>query len=485
MNANDLVTMLRDPEFLHRPENKLLEKFVEKHPYFFIAHALLAKKNSSDQKHSKQSLHAAALQAGDREMLHHFMKEKPGYEEPPENAKEKIAVPLKQKELTVAEMDNEELMEMLKSIHERKVAFLNSGGLSKREEVVEEEKVNAESEIDASEQFELSEASIADSEFSMNNILLEEESEQNAEELSSEIESMHELDSEMSEQAEFDLQEDLLLTNEISGGGAEFIPTDFLNSEDAIEDFTLEPDAEIQSMNVIEEEIIFHDSEYELREVEAKVISAFETPLQTESENTVPFITEDISYEEVETLQVSKEIPEQSFDEKELEEEKARPVAGDSEENSSLRINEHVSSPGEFLPDKSYTYSQWLHFFRYDSPGTNMESVETTDKKESPRVQEAERSFGATMQLELESIDRIVSSIKMKPEEGAKKISPEELAGKSLELNEDVVSETLAQIYEEQGRYDKAIRQYVKLSLIYPEKVSFFAARIKELKGKK
>jgi len=85
----------------------------------------------------------------------------------------------------------------------------------------------------------------------------------------------------------------------------------------------------------------------------------------------------------------------------------------------------------------------------------------------------------------LESIDRIVSSIKVKTEKADKEISPEELAKKSLELNEEIVSETLAQIYEEQGRYDKAIRQYVKLSLLYPEKVSFFAARIKELKGKK
>jgi hypothetical protein len=271
-----------------------------------------------------------------------------------------------------------------------------------------------------------------------------------------EIESIHVLDSEMTEQTEFDLREDLLLTNEIAGAGAEFVPTDFLNNEDANEDFALEPDAEIQSMNVIEDEIIFRDSGFEMKEKDEEET---EIPLRTESENLIPFLT-DISYEEIEKTE------------------------GEPQAEISLHINEEVISPGEFLPDKFYTYSQWLHFFRYDATEKNAAAIET-EPKEQPKVQEADRSFGATMQLELESIDRIVSSIKIKMEESAKDISPEELAKKSLELNEDIVSETLARIYEEQGKHDKAIRQYVKLSLIYPDKVAFFAARIKELKGKK
>ena len=52
-------------------------------------------------------------------------------------------------------------------------------------------------------------------------------------------------------------------------------------------------------------------------------------------------------------------------------------------------------------------------------------------------------------------------------------------------MDAEIVSETLANIFESQGHYDKAIRMYVKLSLRFPEKVSFFAARIKELKSKK
>lgn len=53
-------------------------------------------------------------------------------------------------------------------------------------------------------------------------------------------------------------------------------------------------------------------------------------------------------------------------------------------------------------------------------------------------------------------------------------------------LNEKVmpISETLAQIYEDQGNFLKAIDAYNQLMLLNPEKKSFFANRIKKLKNK-
>lgn len=57
--------------------------------------------------------------------------------------------------------------------------------------------------------------------------------------------------------------------------------------------------------------------------------------------------------------------------------------------------------------------------------------------------------------------------------------SPTELARKSVEDNEDIVTETLANIYLAQGNYKKAIKAFERLSLNYPEKRTYFAARIK------
>ncbi len=59
-----------------------------------------------------------------------------------------------------------------------------------------------------------------------------------------------------------------------------------------------------------------------------------------------------------------------------------------------------------------------------------------------------------------------------------------ELAAKSVVENFDIATETLAAVLEEQGHYRKAIAMYERLMLKYPEKSTFFAAKIEELKSK-
>ncbi|MBT8221435.1 MAG: hypothetical protein KJP00_16525, partial [Bacteroidia bacterium] len=47
----------------------------------------------------------------------------------------------------------------------------------------------------------------------------------------------------------------------------------------------------------------------------------------------------------------------------------------------------------------------------------------------------------------------------------------------------EVITETLAEVLANQGQYQRAIAMYEKLSLIFPEKSAFFAARIENLKN--
>jgi hypothetical protein len=63
--------------------------------------------------------------------------------------------------------------------------------------------------------------------------------------------------------------------------------------------------------------------------------------------------------------------------------------------------------------------------------------------------------------------------------------SLENLAAESLVDNEEFVTETLAEIYADQGNNSKAKRAFQLLSLKYPEKSIYFAARIKRLGRKK
>lgn len=60
----------------------------------------------------------------------------------------------------------------------------------------------------------------------------------------------------------------------------------------------------------------------------------------------------------------------------------------------------------------------------------------------------------------------------------------EKMAMDSIVFNNDIVSETLAEIWVRQQQYGNAIKIYQKLSLLNPDKNAYFAQKIVELKSK-
>ena len=74
---------------------------------------------------------------------------------------------------------------------------------------------------------------------------------------------------------------------------------------------------------------------------------------------------------------------------------------------------------------------------------------------------------------------RVLQESKIKPVKLADTI---DVATESTIENENLMTETLARVYLEQKKYDKAIKAFRILSLKYPEKSGFFADRIKAVK---
>lgn len=111
-----------------------------------------------------------------------------------------------------------------------------------------------------------------------------------------------------------------------------------------------------------------------------------------------------------------------------------------------------------------------------------------------------ERSFSSWLHFGESEVEKVVEAVEEKlPEsiEEPKKIeyynfekpkkeffSPAKKAKESIDENKMPVSETLAKIFALQGNYPKSIYVYEQLILIFPEKKSFFATQIKNLKKK-
>ncbi len=61
-------------------------------------------------------------------------------------------------------------------------------------------------------------------------------------------------------------------------------------------------------------------------------------------------------------------------------------------------------------------------------------------------------------------------------------VSVQNMAEKS-NVEQEILTETMAEAFLQQGKRDKAIETYQKLSLLNPAKSAFFAAKIENLKG--
>ena len=84
------------------------------------------------------------------------------------------------------------------------------------------------------------------------------------------------------------------------------------------------------------------------------------------------------------------------------------------------------------------------------------------------------------------TVDEILKSLENRKNQQNKTsfFSAPAAAKKSLETNDDLVTETLAEIHIQQGNYPKAIEIYQKLILLNPEKKLLFASRIEFIKQK-
>ena len=222
------------------------------------------------------------------------------------------------------------------------------------------------------------------------------------------------------------------------------------------------------------------DSSFE-EEIEAQASSAnyeafvdTSTPLRTEAEEVVQESTEEI------TSSVSS-----------IEEKSEIEVDFDGVQNvDDQSISENASS--EVQPEHK-SFVEWLKYKQTVAEGktpkqTSASKEKTESEQEKTELTAKETESKSEKKMSKKEINHLLDKfIEEEPTISRPTkafFSPSESAKKSLEESEALVSETLAKIHMMQGNYGKAIDTYKKLSLLYPEKSTFFASQIEKIKEK-
>jgi len=241
---------------------------------------------------------------------------------------------------------------------------------------------------------------------------------------------------------------------------------DFITSESftAIQKKTYEKKIEeILNITVIDSQVI-------TKEEAAPIVT---TPLEYSILNSIKEANTDSTQSKslfIDKLEIDKNV-EQSI----LESIKEASPANEEEKPTEAERKLDIGKPLDFSKSETHSFHQWLQISRIQPIiRENLQENKSMAKDPEPIIDEDKKK-------KAELIDKFIeTSPKIPP------IKPGVVFTPNLDLNKEdnsyLMTETLAKVYLEQKKYQKAIQAYEILILKYPEKSSFFADRIKDIK---
>jgi len=239
---------------------------------------------------------------------------------------------------------------------------------------------------------------------------------------------------------------------------------DFITSESftAIQKKTYEKKIqELLNITVIDSQIVEKEEIAPITPLEHSILTSIKEATADTSQNKSLFIDK---------LEIDKNI-EQSI----LESIKEATPAKVKEETTEAEKNLEIGKPLDFSKSETHSFHQWLQISRIQ-PITRETPQENNSMEKDP-----EPTIDESKKKKAELIDKFIeTSPKIPP------IKPGTVFTPNIDLNKEdnsyLMTETLAKVYLEQKKYQKAIQAYEILILKYPEKSSFFADRIKDIK---
>jgi hypothetical protein len=128
-----------------------------------------------------------------------------------------------------------------------------------------------------------------------------------------------------------------------------------------------------------------------------------------------------------------------------------------NDEKSFLEKELEIGQPLEFEKEEKHSFNEWLKL-------SQARPIQRSSKTKS------------NLQKKVSLIEDFIANRDRKPKKEF--YSASNKAKESVKFHFDIVTETLAKVYLEQGHYEKAKAAYKQLSLKYPQKSSLFASQI-------
>ncbi|WP_433765509.1 tetratricopeptide repeat protein [Flavobacterium ginsenosidimutans] len=241
------------------------------------------------------------------------------------------------------------------------------------------------------------------------------------------------------------------------------VKADEPEAELIIEEPILNSVEEDEDDSVIEEMII---PEFKMNSIERSILSSIKEAEAKKTEEPKEQIQEVVKTEEKE-----EEIEEENEETNEeiIEEEEPNEPAKTAAEHL------EIGKPLDFSLSEKHSFQEWLQLSRTE-PIDRSNEISPEEQAKIEAAKEEER------QKKAEIIDKFIENnpkiSPIKPGTSAPAVQIEA----TIEDNSYLMTETLARVYLEQKKYTKAIQAYEILILKYPEKITFFADRISDIK---
>ncbi len=140
-------------------------------------------------------------------------------------------------------------------------------------------------------------------------------------------------------------------------------------------------------------------------------------------------------------------------------------------ENSLIEDKLEIGKPLTFSPQEKHSFQEWLQLASFKP--IIREEIAANTIIETNEIDEVKQKKNDLIDRFIATNPKI-SSVKTYVSSSQSNLETDD--------NSSIMTETLAKVYMEQKKYQKAIQAYEILILKYPKKISFFADRISDIK---